>query len=318
MNLTSSGDGNGSLTDSGLLGLAIHQGPILQQLSEGVIIAGPDGRLLFVNHAAERLHGVKALDVEPDGYSETYHLFTMDGEPYPFADLPLVRAVRDGVTVEDARWRIRRPDGSEVIAIGSARPLVEDGRQIGAILNVRDDSARFNAERRLRESEERLRLVIDAARDYAILTTDPDRNVTSWSRGAELAFGYSTSEIIGQSSDVLWTDQDRAADKPVQEADTARAEGCANDERWHLKKDGQRVYMNGSSHPLPANEDGSERGFIKIARDETARKRAEQALRASDDRLQLALMRLRRSARGTGISAGISFMRTSASQHFSR
>jgi PAS domain S-box-containing protein len=289
MNLASSGDGNGSLTGSGLLGLAIHQGPILQQLSEGVIIAGPDGKLLFVNQAAERLHGVKALDVEPDSYSETYHLFTMDGEPYPFVDLPLVKAVRDGATVEDARWRIRRPDGSEVIAIGSARPLIEDGRQIGAILNVRDDSARFDAERRLRESEERLRLVIDAARDYAILTTDPDRNVTSWSRGAELAFGYSTSEIVGKSADILWTDQDRGTHQPRREADTARAEGYANDERWHLKKDGQRVFMNGSSHPLPANEDGSERGFIKIARDETARKRAEQALRVSDDRLQLAL-----------------------------
>ena len=76
---------------------------------------------MFVNQAAERLHGVKALDVAPDDYSETYHLFRMDGEPYPFADLPLARAVRDGETVEDARWRIRRPDGTEIIAIGSAR-----------------------------------------------------------------------------------------------------------------------------------------------------------------------------------------------------
>nr|MBA3729252.1 PAS domain S-box protein [Sphingomonas sp.] len=289
MNLTLSGAEDANSAGSTIFGLASDQGPILQQLSEGVIIAGPDGKLIFVNHAAERLHGVKALDVGPDDYSETYHLFTMEGEPYPFEDLPLARAVARGETIEDARWRIRRADGTEIVAIGTARPLVEDGRQIGAILNVRDDSARFDAEQRLRESEERLRLVIDAARDYAILTTDADRKVTSWSCGAELAFGYSASEIVGHCADVLWTADDRAAQQPRHEADTARAQGCANDERWHVKKDGRRVFLNGSAHPLPLNEDGSERGFIKIARDETARRRAEEALRASGDRLQLAL-----------------------------
>ena len=84
---------------------------LLNQLSEGVIVADRDGKLTFVNQAAERLHGVKALDVAPDGYSETYHLFTEDGDPYPFDQLPLSRAVLRGETVDDARWRIRRPDG---------------------------------------------------------------------------------------------------------------------------------------------------------------------------------------------------------------
>ena len=167
--------------DDQLKQLTDERAQILPQLSEGVIIAGIDGRLMFVNAAAERLHGVKQLDVAPDAYSATYSLFTMEGEPYPFEKLPLVRAVANGETVEDARWRIRRPDGSDVIAIGTARPLMADGGQIGAILNVRDDSERFEAERKLRESEERLRLVIDAATDYAIFTADLDRRITSWS-----------------------------------------------------------------------------------------------------------------------------------------
>ena len=289
MNLTSPAGEDAQRTDSALLGLANDHGPILQQLSEGVIIARLDGKLMFVNQAAERLHGVKTLDVGPDDYSKTYHLFTMDGEPYPYADLPLVKAVRDGATVDDARWRIRRPDGSEVVAIGSARPLIRDGRQIGAILNVRDDTARFEADQRLRLNEERMRLILDAATDYAIFTTDPARIVTSWSKGAATVFGYSADEAIGMNADILWTPEDRDHAQPVREVETARANGCANDERWHQRSDGSRVFLNGSAHPLPLDPQGRERGFIKIARDETESRAANESMRESGAQLRLAL-----------------------------
>ena len=124
---------------------------ILAQLVEGVIVTDAAGRITFVNHAAETIHGVARLDVEPDAYSDTYHLFTEDGRPYPPLDLPLARAVR-GQIVRDERWRILRPDGSAVLAIGSARPLLgHGGRQIGAVLTLRDDTARDAADRSLRK-----------------------------------------------------------------------------------------------------------------------------------------------------------------------
>ena len=111
---------------------------------------------------------------EPDGYSETYHLYTEEGAPYAPLELPLARAVR-GATVKDERWRIVRPDGHEVLAIGSAQPLRDgDGRQVGAVLTVRDDTAREAAERSLRELNANLaeRVVertreADAARELA-------------------------------------------------------------------------------------------------------------------------------------------------------
>lgn len=123
---------------------------ILAQLAEGVIVTDGTGRITLVNAAAAAIHGVSRLDVEPHAYSDTYHLFTEEGEPYPAGELPLARAVR-GETVRDARWRIRRPDGTEVIAIGNAQPLRgSDGSQIGAVLTVRDDTARDAAEGALR------------------------------------------------------------------------------------------------------------------------------------------------------------------------
>ncbi|NJS39399.1 MAG: PAS domain S-box protein [Rhodobacteraceae bacterium] len=124
----------------------------LNQLGEGVIIADVAGRIIFVNDLARQLHGQARLGVGPEQYSETYRLFTMAGDPFPIEDLPLTRAVRHGEITRDTRWRIRRADGTEILAIGNARPLYDDhGRHIAAILTIRDDTQRHADEQALEE-----------------------------------------------------------------------------------------------------------------------------------------------------------------------
>ena len=126
---------------------------VLDQLGEGVIVADADGKIVTVNRAAEEIHGRVKLDVPPDEYSETYELLTLDDEPYPSTQLPLAKAVNEGVTVIDAPWKIRRPDKSVVIAVGTARPIIdEDGEQIGAVLTMRDETLRYHAEQQLKEA----------------------------------------------------------------------------------------------------------------------------------------------------------------------
>lgn len=118
----------------------------LEQLAEGVIVADDTGRLVFVNSAAAEIHGVKRLDVEPDDYSEAYQLLTSDGAPYPSHDLPLARAVLKGETVTDAHWKIRRPDGRIVDAVGTARPIYNEAKeQVGSVLTVSDRTEEFAA-----------------------------------------------------------------------------------------------------------------------------------------------------------------------------
>ncbi|RED13333.1 sensor histidine kinase [Pontivivens insulae] len=127
----------------------------LSQLTEGVIITDNAGAILYVNAAAERLHGVAKFGVTPEGYSDTFHLFREDGSPYPFEELPLSRAVRDGVTVLEERWLIRRPDGTEVVAEGSATPVMSaDGQKIGAVLTLRDRTLAIADERALQSALE--------------------------------------------------------------------------------------------------------------------------------------------------------------------
>jgi PAS domain S-box-containing protein len=139
-----------------------HYRAVFQQLSEGVITADETGKLNFVNQRAMDLHGIEDLTATPENYSDAYHLFRENGEPYPSSELPLARAALRGETVTDEHWLIRRPDGSEILAIGSACPILdEQGRQIGSVLTMRDDTQRSNAERALRESEARFRDLAD-------------------------------------------------------------------------------------------------------------------------------------------------------------
>jgi PAS domain S-box-containing protein len=117
---------------------AAEQEAVLAQLDEGVIITDPSGRITFVNAVAEALHGVHELGVAPDAYSETYHLFDDEGAPFPHERLPLARAVMANEVVTGARWRIRRPDGTEVRVEGSARPVFDAaGERLAAVLTMR-------------------------------------------------------------------------------------------------------------------------------------------------------------------------------------
>ncbi|MBA3578037.1 MAG: PAS domain S-box protein, partial [Sphingomonas sp.] len=165
------------------------------------IVADAAGRLTFVNEAAERLHGVAELGVEPEQYSDTYHLFTEEGRPYPPEELPLSRALR-GETVKEARWRVTRPDGTSVLAIGNARPIRDPtGAQVGAVLTLRDDTARDAAERELRDNEARLRALTDNLPGGMVfqISTGPDGTARQFlfvSASHERLTGISAEAVI--------------------------------------------------------------------------------------------------------------------------
>ncbi|MBW3629070.1 MAG: PAS domain-containing sensor histidine kinase, partial [Gemmatimonadetes bacterium] len=153
----------------------LRQAAILTQITEGVIVADRDGRIAFVNDAARRIQGQAVLGVPVEGYSQTYHLYTMGGEPYAPEDLPLARAVRDGEMIECAEWRIRRADGTEVIAEGSATPLFDPaGEQIGAVLTVRDVTERHLLRQQLEIERARLREVVMSAPAFVAVARGPD------------------------------------------------------------------------------------------------------------------------------------------------
>jgi PAS domain S-box-containing protein len=129
-------------------------------------------------------------------------------------------------------------------------------------------------------------LVLQNVRDFALFTLDVEGLITSWHPGAEELFGYAADEIVGKSGEILFTPEDRAAQVPRQEIEGAISNGCATDERWHLRKDGTRGFLSGSMRAI-RDGDGKLVGLAKVARDITERKRLEENLRASEEHLRL-------------------------------
>ena len=131
--------------------------------------------------------------------------------------------------------------------------------------------------------EEMFRLVVESVKDYAIFATDSVGTVVSWNTGAERIFGFADSEIIGSNASILFTPEDRELGAPEREMATAVAEGRAEDERWHLRRDGSRFWASGIVTPLK-DKMGSVRGFVKVARDNTRRQLRAEELRISETR----------------------------------
>ena len=144
---------------------------------------------------------------------------------------------------------------------------------------------RKRQEEALRASEEKLRLIVESARDYAIFTTDENDAIDNWLPGAESVFGWTKVEAEGQPAAILYTAEDRANGVPIQEIETARREGKAPDVRWHVHKSGRLVFIEGQVVPLRSSE-GEVRGFLKIGRDTTEDRTAEDALRTSEERFR--------------------------------
>ena len=267
--------------------LAAEMTAVLGQLAEGVIVADDAGKLIFVNEAAARLHGVAKLDVKPEHYSETYQLFTEGGDPYPPHELPLARAVLKGETVTDAHWLIRRPDATEVLAIGTARPVFRrDGTRMGAVLTLRDDTARKAEETKLIRSEALKKAILEAALDCIITITD-DSRIVEWNTASERTFGYLADVALGQDlTQLIIPPEFREKHHQGMARFLATGEGPVLGRRIEL----EALRLDGSRFPVelaisPIDIEGQPH-FTAYLRDLSERKRTEAALLDSEQRLR--------------------------------
>jgi PAS domain S-box-containing protein len=137
-------------------------------------------------------------------------------------------------------------------------------------------------------SEELFRLMVESVGDYAVFAADTSGRILSWNPGVLRLLGYEESEWVGRHASIIFTPEDFERSGHVLEMETAAREGRAEDNRWHVRKDGTRFWANGMLMPL-RDAAGRLRGFAKILRDNTAAKEQEDLLRSKRDLLAATL-----------------------------
>ncbi len=145
-----------------------------------------------------------------------------------------------------------------------------------------------DTEHALKQVGDRSQLIIENLKDFAIFGINMERLIESWNPGVEHLFGYTEEEWIGKSPEIIFTDKDRASGIPDWEMTTAEKEGRAEDERWHVRKDGSIFWGGGVMIGL-REPDGSLVGHAKILRDYSERQQRDakiQALEAELDTLR--------------------------------
>jgi PAS domain S-box-containing protein len=136
-------------------------------------------------------------------------------------------------------------------------------------------------------SEERsYQLLVEAVHDYAIYMLDPQGYVASWNPGAARIKGYTADEILGRHFSCFYTEGDRQQRMPETVLRIALETGKYETEAWRVRKDGQLFWASVVIDPILDGE-GRHVGFAKITRDITERKKAQDALRESEQRFQL-------------------------------
>src|SRR4051794_35126312 len=122
-------------------------------------------------------------------------------------------------------------------------------------------------------AEGRFDLLVASVKDYAIFLLDARGRVATWNAGARLIKGYSPEEVIGQHISIFYTPDDRARQRPQTLLAAALKHGRVEEEGWRVRKDGRRFWADVVITSLPERSGG---GFIKVTRDLTAQKQAEE------------------------------------------
>ena len=211
--------------------------------------------------------GARFDQVWADGLEQAMPIIddAMAGRSRRFVDLP---------------WKLGtdRGEANTWWTFSYSRVLDANGAVAGLFIFTNETTEHVQATAALRASEARNRQILDSAIDFAIVATDLDGRVTRWNEGAHRVLGWSDAEMLGETVERFFTPEDVAAGRVATEMRNALETGHGNDERWHQRKGGERFWAVGEMTVL-RDEHEAAVGFVKVLRDRTEHRRAEQLLR---------------------------------------
>lgn len=248
-------------------------------IGDGVITTDVEGRVTYLNSVAESLTGWKQNEAAGQPLDVVFHI--VNEQTRQTVENPVTRALREGTVVGLANHTVLiTKDGSECPIDDSAAPIRDErGGVMGCVLVFRDITARRKTER-----AQALLAAIVTASDDAIVSKTLEGIILSWNAGAERLFGYTSAEAVGQSINLIIPPELRDEERSILQR-LRRGERIDHFETVRITKDGKRVEISLTISPV-RDEAGRTIGASKVARDITSRKRAEKALRESEERFR--------------------------------
>jgi PAS domain S-box-containing protein len=255
--------------------------------NDAIVVIDEAGAVVSWNAAAARMFGYEPVEVLG---GTIWHMMPA-GRDEDYAEL-FKKTMRDEITLPSTPVQIEvaRRGGSTFPAELSVSVFAE-GRRRFALVIFRDVSERKRTEAELRASMELNEGVLNAATEYSIIATDQNGVITVFNRGAERMLGYSAADVVGHKTAVLPHD---AAELSARALELGLAtgpdivfgsahEGAVEQRKWtYVRNDGSRLPVFVTVNRLVAT-DGSPRGYISIAHDLSAERRAKRRVAVANE-----------------------------------
>lgn len=256
---------------------------ILNSAGEGIFGLDLQGKHTFVNPAGARMLGYKVEELIGQSSHEIWHCSKADGSPYPEEECPVYAAYRDGAIHHGDNEVFWRKDGTGLPVEYSSTPIREGGELIGAVVTFRDITQRKGAEEKLRESEEKLSVMLQSISDHMSMI-DKDLNIIWANETARKIFG---NDIIGKKCYEVYHSRKEPCEPYPCLTLKAFQDGKVHEHDTQVTdKNGNIIYFHCTANVALKDNEGKPATVIEISRDITEHKRADEALRKSEEELK--------------------------------
>lgn len=250
----------------------------IETTREGIAFLDEEGTILYTNPAYADAYGYEREELVGEHWEILYH------DEYVSQ---VYDEILPSVPVE-GKWSgesIHLDKDGERLVVNHALSYCNEGTLLCFVQDITEQKER---ERTLERERQRFELFVDAVEDYAICSLDTEGFITSWNSGAERLEGYDKDEIIGEHFSVCYPEKKVKKGYPVELLETALNEGSVEETGWRVRKDGSDFWANVVITAV-FDDDGQHQGFLKVTRDMTQPREAQQALEAEKEFLDEAL-----------------------------